>query len=91
MTTIPPGGLGAALHAGASAISTGTERMQRAGDKVNSATCPSQAAGVVVEFSGDSLEDAMLDLTTSKYGIAAGSAVVKAADQALQTVFEVFG
>ena len=91
MSTISQGGLYGSLQAGATAIGAGSEQLQLAASEVSSATAPEAGPGVRVELSGGSLEEAMLELVTSRYSMAAGGVVVKAASEALQTVFEVFG
>ncbi len=91
MSTINPGGLFATTMMGGQAIVDGAAAMQAAAERTIEATGGVRMPEDRVTIAGGSLEDAMMDTMKGKYGIAAGAAVVKAADEALQTVFEVFG
>jgi len=91
MITPPLGGLYGTIHAGGRAISEGVRSMEEAAERTVDLTSTALAPQDRVTISGDSLEDALVDTMKSKYGIAAGAAVVKTADEALQTVLELFG
>ncbi len=91
VSEIPPGGLTTTILHASQAICAGGGDVDRAGRRAMALSAQASDPVDRVTISGGSLEGAMVDLMTSSYRVAAAATVIERSDDALETVFEVFG
>ncbi len=91
MSTIPPGGLTTTILDAGQAIRRGVDELDSAGTRVIAESVRASDPEDRVTISGGDFEGALMDVMKAGYGISANAALIERADEALQTVFEVFG